>query len=209
MSAPMVRALLDGRKTQTRRIVKPRKDRSFGCELAPHEIAGEVNSGNFENCPYGQPGDRLWVREAWNVGADKHNFYIEYRADNHIIPRRLDRAKLSPMDDAVLEKWQDKLAVWNPSIFMPRWASRITLEVVSVRVERLQEISYEDACAEGCELANIRFEPDSNGETWEQTARRLRWPQRSFCQLWNSIKGAGSWDANPWVWCVEFKRLEP
>jgi hypothetical protein len=92
---------------------------------------------------------------------------------------------------------------------MPRWASRITLEVTGVRVERLQDISYEDALSEGvADFAEmLNNEPSAIGETPEETARRLRWPQRWFESLWTDINGADSWNANPWVWVVEFRRL--
>jgi hypothetical protein len=92
---------------------------------------------------------------------------------------------------------------------MPRWASRITLEITGVRVERLQEISYEDACAEGCKIPDCRRENVAYGETWDETSRRLRWPQRDFESVWTHINGDDSWAANPWVWVIEFKRLTP
>ena len=190
----MVRALLDGRKTQTRRIVKPTKDRNgSGCQLAPCEIAGEVNGGDYSLCPYGRPGDQLWVREAFEVGLCTEST-LAYRATH----------KPSDLD----EGWYEPIK-WRPSIHMPRWASRITLEIVSVRVERLQDISEADALAEGIE--------PPEGETYRDYAVKPEdneghdyylCPQDSFISLWEKINGLESCKANPWVWVVEFKCLE-
>lgn len=102
------------------------------------------------------------------------------------------------------------ISKWRPSIFMPRWASRITLRITEVRVERLQDISYEDACAEGCEWKSAQPAEESPelGETFMECSRRLRWPQRSYAKLWDSINGAGSWAANPWVWAISFQCIQ-
>lgn len=170
----MVRAILEGCKTQTRRIVKPQPIEHNGvCEYGP-AIAGSMHALHqwmiSNKCPYGKPGDRLWVRETWGKvhyeGVDPDPTYF-YRAD-----------ETDPEKNALIR--------WRPSIHMPRWASRIILEVVSVRVERLQGISEEDAKAEGIpeECANISID--------------------TFAALWQSINGPGSWEANPWVWVVEF-----
>lgn len=111
-----------------------------------------------------------------------------------------------PNDDLYDAEWMGKTRV---SIHMPRLASRITLEIISVRVERLNDISDEDALAEGVSDFRALIEPEcQNGETADECARRLCWPQRSYRQLWESINGPGSWDANPWVWAIEFKRIE-
>lgn len=203
-SAPMVRALLDGSKTQTRRAVRKQfADDAEVAEVSATTSEGWQTSGHSGlwwddagaclddavRCPYGKPGDRLWVRETFNrtnPGGDTGIYF--YRADNN-------------------PAYED--AIWKPSIFMPRWASRITLEITAVRVERLQDISYEDALAEG--VADARpllgnTEP-SHGETADETSRRLRWPQREYELLWNKINGVGAWNKNPWVWCVSFKRV--
>ena len=167
-SAPMVRALLAGTKTQTRRIVKAR-DLEW---MDVHQGLREPD--NAERCPYGQPGDRLWVRETFGHFERNENFApgceVFYRADG------------------------ESLAVerWRPSIHMPRWASRITLEVTGVRVERLQDISEADATAEG-----VSAIPDE---------MRRATPRCDFQALWQSINGPDSWAANPWVWIVEFRR---
>jgi len=190
-SAPMVRSILAGSKTQTRRVVKPRKDVGFGCLLQPHELAGEVNSGNLENCPYGQPGDRLWVRETWQGPLmDADTMETEYRAspDDFHNPEYCVYAADGGSPPEFMTLDDELVCRWRPSIHMPRWASRILLEVVSVRVERLLEISEADAQSEG---------PPKNFSSWRD----------NFCALWQQINGYGSWDANPWVWVIEFKRV--
>ncbi len=189
MSAPMVRAILAGQKTQTRRVVKPRKDRDLGCELAPCELAGEVNGGEYRNA-HCQPGDHLWVREAHSIGPGPgvplqpgesagvlRWPHVTYAADG-AIERRDTR-------------WKGAFGVARPSIHMHRWASRITLEVTGVRVERLLDISVGDAIAEGIPRGGPE-NPDGI-------------EQREFQALWESINGPGSWKPNPWVWAISFK----
>lgn len=190
-SAPMVRAILDGSKTQTRRIVGGHSIRQPGVFIGltgpdAEQINFDTESaewycdGGFwhKRCPYGQPGDRLWVRETFTATRDREA--ILYRAD----PFYADM----PRGDLGRD-WD-----WTPSIHMPRWASRILLEVVGVRVERLQDISEDDAIAEGCQ-----WDEDDNHEVD---------PVSMYRELWEQINGAGSWDANPWVWVVEFRRME-
>ncbi|WP_115658128.1 hypothetical protein [Klebsiella pneumoniae] len=191
----MVRALLDGRKTQTRRPVKfPVHDKNLGCELAGNELAGELSAGNYLNSAFGKPGDRIWVRETWaDAGASAPDLKL-YRANypEHV-PSIYEN--VPPAEEIR----------WTPSIHMPRWASRILLEITGVRVERLNAISEEDARAEGiidggclncgepelCGCANP--EPDATD---------------AFAYLWQSIYGQENWNANPWVWVIEFKRVE-
>ena len=169
----MVRAILDGGKTQTRRPVKvPHIDRDAMCELSGNELAGELSAGNYRNSPHGKPGDRIWVRETWaryNIDQDSHD--MAYRA--------------TPPAD-----WPEE-GRWRPSIHMPRWASRLMLEITGVRVERLQAITLGDICKEiGCGLYDFR--PATYGfQVWED--------------LWKSIYGEENWQANPWVWVIEFK----
>lgn len=184
-SGPMVRAILDGRKTQTRRVMKPQPEYrakrklqwSWGTRQwlnghTPTDHCKHCSMWNSEN-PYGQPVDRLWVRETFAVCADNNIFY---KADG----------KPDPWDGIK----------WKPSIHMPRKASRITLEITGVRVERLQDISPTEACKEGIfEDGNYCSEPP------------LPYPVATFKKLWNSINGPGSWVANPWVWVIEFKKL--
>ncbi len=236
----MVRAVLDGRKTQTRRVVK----------VQPEEIGGDIrfpwatfyNGGNVhtwdrdgvggenwnvgrfpkENkfiealkrtpytnaCPYGQTGDRLWVRETWAKvingeecidpprnckGEICEGCHVEYRADT---------------EDPYPGEWPadevcDETPRWRPSIHMPRWASRINLEVKAIRVERVQEISNKDAKAEGISFYDCSIVTESGGHEEES-------PSCVFASLWDSInaKRGYSWESNPWVWVVEFKLLE-
>lgn len=230
-SGPMVRAILDGRKTQTRRIIKPQPQRceaygreeAFCPDAAYSREPGSTMQGMAVDprrwwcanaggprtahvCPYGQPGDRLWVRETWALeNPPEDGELLIWQADRSAAWRSHlgERFRLAP-------NYQPNR--WRPSIYMPRWASRLTLEVVSVRVERLHDISEEDAKAEGaCEwgLENERHE-----EAWARWTRILDSSTRvgsargAFAALWTSINGPKSWDANPWVWCVEFRRVE-
>lgn len=222
-SGSMVRALLhdENPKTQTRRVVKPQPPAKF-CE---GDVAAITNGSHWTIskmpghkawhpdphpgivCPYGQPGDRLWVRESYRLRRESLNGApMDGVAPNMFC----DSTRWFEADGAAPELF-GKL---RPSIHMPRWASRITLEVAHVRVERLQDISYEDALAEGVSDFAATFadeEKNAIGETPEQTARRLEWPQRQYRSLWdglNAARGYG-WDTNPWVWVIEFARAAP
>lgn len=205
----MVRAILEGRKTQTRRVVKNLEGRPAN-SWTLHRAAGcadswSSDSGWMGRCPYGQPGDRLWVREAFQPlfadGVENHwetdwktgkGYAISYPATDGI-HEYLDA------DDNLTD-------ACKPSIHMPRWASRILLEITAVRVERLQDISEADARAEGVTDGGCLNcgEPEPCG--CAQPAPDAR---DSFCRLWQSINGPGSWADNPWVWIVEFKRVQP
>ncbi|SOD42428.1 hypothetical protein [Nitrosovibrio sp. Nv4] len=196
-SAPMVRALLEGRKTQTRRIVK-----GAALEwLAPGMFTCEcVASPENHLCPHGRPGDRLWVKETWQV--------FRPGSETPILGRMKEQpggivcmSYAASEDERVAEYPHAKRfnGPWRPSIFMPRWASRILLEITDIRVERLQDISEEDAIAEGVQIT----------DEWTGCAEDLNGSHvQAYRHLWESINGAGSWDANPWVWVVEFKRIE-
>lgn len=196
-SAPMVRALLDGSKTQTRRIVKPLKDSNFGIQLAPCEIAGEVNkSGRIDLCPYGKVGDRLWVRETTKADYDTSDTVVlaKYSADDAYVFYDHDDEHKQCID----HWWYSKDVC--PSIHMPRDKSRINLEITAVRVERLNDISESDAKNEGAPdyEEGVDTPPPDDGEyKWSYVT--------SFQRLLESINGAGSWQENPWVWVVEFK----
>ena len=206
-SAPMVRALLDGTKTQTRRIWKmpPGMGWYISGALKGKETGDICDltgpgwcSVDEVHCPYGQTGDHLWVRET---------FAHIYRDNTRPDDRRSDDVAYRADHPGLYEY---AYGTWKPSIHMPRWASRITLEVTNVRVERLQEISYEDAIAEGIiDPATIPEFPASlnPSETVAEYCRRKKWPQRQYRDLWESINGTGSWDLNPWVWVVEFKTV--
>lgn len=197
----MVRAILDGRKTQTRRPVKfPAHDKNLGCELAGNELAGELSAGNYLNSAFGKPGDRIWVREAFRVHsratdvatlvykASERNSWTE---QTHRVPVAVCNKPATP------EKW-------TPSLHMPRWASRLLLEITDVRVERLNAISERDAQAEGVgKLRGGFWQHYQPGWTQHQLSAR-----GSFVTLWKSIYGEESWNSNPWVWVIEFKRVE-
>jgi hypothetical protein len=185
-SAPMVRALLNGTKTQTRRMVKPQPDyvNSLGIPFWP-DGKGPVD---YRLCPYGQAGDRLWVRETWAPDADIPNGTI-YRAD--------------PGGD-----YQDTSDgfKWHPSIHMHRWRSRITLEIADVRVERLQDINGQDSIAEGIKRHITGLEGCTISTFQDYlTGATDRAARQSYQTLWESINGPGSWETNPWVWVITFK----
>ncbi|HBW9906523.1 TPA: hypothetical protein MFX78_00060 [Klebsiella pneumoniae] len=217
----MVRAILDGRKTQTRRPVKfPVHDKNLGCELAGNELAGELSAGNYLNSAFGKPGDRIWVRETWATLGNEDGCCVDWEGNlckgDERPAARIYRASCeqrpgdyglwSIPDDAYWKphtKEHKFEGAWRPSIHMPRWASRILLEITDVRVERLNSISQEDAQAEGLELTGWRptySDPDSGGEVLT--------PYDNFAQLWESIYGEENWKANPWVWVIKFKRVE-
>jgi hypothetical protein len=199
-SAPMVRAILDGRKTVTRRAVNPQpvltegsgfswKGHLFGCGSDDRETAR-----NFSKhcCPFGKPGDRLYVRETC--------FINDYREAGVPVDERAS-CEIHYRADGIPDfEGEEELIRWRPSIHMPRWASRILLEITDVRVERLQDISRADIRAEGLqcppELASDDVSPNYRD-----------WYPAAWKELWNST--GGDWDANPWVWVVEFKRVTP
>jgi hypothetical protein len=206
-SGPMVRALLDGSKTQTRRALRvqpPASVREF-CTFHNPKGDGLAHFGFdpverelqdwFAVCPYGQTGDRLWVRENFDP------IYPQDPSYNGGKPIEYDyRATYTHGD-----RLGDLVGVpkkWKPSIHMPRWASRITLEITGVRVERLQDISEADAKAEG-------IEQDDYGYWLGPSLPSHNTPTEAFRDLWVSINGTGSWHANTWVWVVDFRRIKP
>lgn len=194
-SAPMVRAILAGAKTQTRRVVKPQPSSELLAEYA--RIRSERGSDRSDAqmltdcvpCLYGSPGTRLWVRETWGNGAlPGYPPTYFYRADDVHSHR---------------DGWATPPGLkWRPSIHMPRAASRITLEVTGVRVERLQDISEADAMAEGIQRIAGRY-------TFNGGLHESRTAVESYRYLWESINGTESWSANSWVWVVEFRRVTP
>ncbi|WP_025856114.1 hypothetical protein [Pseudomonas sp. CHM02] len=200
-SAPMVRAILEGRKTVTRRALKiqPRSKADIGSYGLgqPFIRHPDVTKPNPE-CPHGRPGDRLWVRETCLINDFRDGGVPEAeRADCQIIYRA---------DGTPDWEGEEELIRWRPSIHMPRWASRILLEITDVRVERLQDISEEQAKAEGVRLYTDHAEL---GDWWhvEGIETYSADPRKSFELLWSSV--GGDWQANPWVWVVEFKRVTP
>lgn len=189
----MVRAILDGRKTQTRRIVKSQPDEDGLARLSGGPWMD--TSERVYRCPYGEVGERLWVRETWQAiydYTDEHG-NVEERSYAQKIPKQKLYWHPVYAEHFGSDSREDRGFPWRPAIHMPRWASRITLEITGVRVERLNDISEEDAKAEGaptecCVIGDKHF--------------------LGFRTLWKSIYSAESWDANPWVWVIEFKRME-
>lgn len=259
-SSEMVRAILDGRKTMTRRVVRFSGHPMFGgvtgqvqehhemkaCYAMPRggfvfwsgdpgkEFSDYVykDSDVGLRCPYGQPGDRLWVRETWKPGAwrDDGRIAIDYKASpeltqtpwvripNDVMDKKFnnlwhswsneaEEAGLVADDDGyyLWEPGQSPLK-WRPSIFMPRWASRITLEIVSVRVEKLQDISGKECYLEGIDGSFLAYEEASPAQLLELATNQIR---DKFSLLWNSIneKRGFGWDVNPWVWVIEFQKV--
>lgn len=210
-SGPMVRALRDGSKTQTRRVAKTEITMGRDSILAPHSgqkhapvyLLPEHAADAVVCCPYGQPGDRLAVREtfyAWGRWETRYSAK-KGRDEWHFVDMTLECGRSYAYDTdedtpMIVTRRSTVVPLWwrRPAIFMPRAASRITLEITSVRVERLQDISEADAKAEGVALKN-------------SPAAFLTSYVRGFRDLWESINGPGSWAANPWVWRVEFRRL--
>jgi len=196
-SGEMVKAILEGRKTQTRRIVKPQPDENgitfmknspvldwdqiYKEEWKPFQYDTWEGESKSVFCPYGKAGDQLWVRETF--GKD---FFgkIYYKADDLFVP-------------------VGAKAKWKPSIFMPRNASRIQLEIVNIRVERLDNISEEDAKAEGIEGIDGKYLDYSNTKSKQYCLSAFS----SYEELWIKINGKESWEKNPWVWKIEFKRI--
>jgi hypothetical protein len=252
-SAPMVRALLAGTKTQTRRAIR---DQSIGERFSHMTDAGLAHlewlgtpccgSGVWDvpehsaevASPYGQPGGQLWVRETYYAwGRWETRFSAKKGRDEwHFVDLTLDvgKAYLHTADGQQPQPMGGKrhrggvTPTWwkRPAIFMPRAASRITLEVTGVRVERLQDISEKDAIAEGCHgpeddiasnLPNCpncggiglytAFNPSTGGALPDTDCRMCDTSVKRYRLLWESINGPDSWSANPWVWCVEFRRL--
>lgn len=209
MSAESVRAILEGHKTQTSRVIKPRyKQDEYGFNVVSRPATGErwvektdEDGGDFEDgtrivpCPYGNIGERLWLKETWGVGCrpDPYSGWvdgIEYKADEAYLDD-IESLPLRVIDDQDLDKYQR--AGWNSPMFMPRWASRITLEITDIRVERVQDITPEDAIAEGMPI------PYVSRDEYE--------PISMYRELWQKLnaKRGYSWESNPWVWVVSFR----
>ncbi|MES0290526.1 hypothetical protein [Citrobacter freundii] len=230
----MVRAILDGRKTQTRRIMKVQPSDSFhpthnGYDLdlnahwytpgvvdkngylhpAKKDVFGVADENEGYTCPFGAVGDRIWVRETWaEAGAGAPDLKL-YRANypEHV-PAHYENV---PTADEIR---------WTPSIHMPRWASRLALEITGVRVERLDKISEEDAIAEGMQCVICRsckgdpdysttqYDPDTLAAVDEISCQPCASNRSKFFSLWDSIYGEGNHCMGDWVWVIEFKRIE-
>ena len=188
-SAPMVMAIISGTKTQTRRVAKLNP---AGHVQLHHRYWHPADEAAALACPYGQPGDRMWVRETWGAIKNYDSF----------APNKIPKGSSIGFKTDDISRWCQTgcggaAGRWRPSIHMPRWASRITLEIVNVRVERVQEIGYEEIGKEG-----IPLEPGPLSHAAPIAVDR-------FENLWNSInaKRGFGWDKNPWVWVIEFKRI--
>jgi hypothetical protein len=233
-SAPMVRAILAGRKTQTRRLFKVTSpDRTRHIITSPKEEIIRFDDGTFHYlstyglsgpypCPYGQPGDRLLVKETYYAFGhwetrfnakkqrDEWHFVDQTRLAGYAYRFAADEVINPPLfrQAGVLPSWWKRPAIFpswwkRPAIFMPCHASRIRPEVTSVRVERLQDITEQQALEEGVKQCD--------GGAWDYLANDWAQgysPRSSFGSLWQSLNGAGSWAANPWVWVIEFERAE-
>ena len=201
-NAEMVRALLSGRKTQTRRIIKPQPEATLSGSLSGKWLSRPLNGlllPKIEDiaihCPFGVVGDRIWVRETFQGPLFDYDLMDSYCKDPTPFEKpefcvyKADGVPAPEFYDA-----DDELhCCWRPSIHMPRWACRILLEITNVRVERLKSISDGDAIREGCSTADMM-----SGDCVADV----------FARLWASIYGSDSWNANPWVWVIEFKRVE-
>lgn len=185
-SGPMVKAILEDRKTQTRRVIKRM------CLTGP---------GFYDyvdgSCSYGKPGDRLWVRETWRTEERESDLVdgIRFQADDHF--QIIEDTQQASENWVVANNNRTEL-VWRPSIFLPRWASRITLEITDIRVQRVQEISVDDIVAEGVQIVSGKVYSGGLGvyvQEWRDG--------------WNSInaKRGYSWESNPWVWAISFVKL--
>lgn len=197
-SGPMVRAILEGKKTQTRRVIHK-----------PERLDGLMLKGEAAQwCPYGRPGDLLWVREAWKVqptpgctfgdammGRKLSVFYgDETRKD---FKGGAVNASGCHIDFSALDYSPDRYGIWRPSIYMPRWASRLTLRITDVRVQRVQEITYGDVAAEGVDWASTRIGSDNGSPARD-----------AFAHLWDKLNGKRApWSSNPWVWAISFERV--
>ncbi|HBO6815976.1 TPA: hypothetical protein L4857_005820 [Pseudomonas aeruginosa] len=222
-SGPMVRAILGGSKTVTRRALNAQSMKliNYGaqvgeCHYLPEDGKVHQNSAGYyaDFCPYGQPGDRLWVRETWGVISntwDESGNMVDWTPDRPATPIRelpfgsgyysghAIYAADGPMEWAGDDDGGgEPRSAWKPSIHMPRAISRILLEITAVRVERLQDITEDQAIAEGIDTHPMGFY--GNGCITAGGA---------FLELWESINGDGSWAANPWVWVIEFRRVTP
>lgn len=217
-SSEMVRAIIAGSKTMTRRVVKKQpnskathfkyspvwKLEPWVAEFQYHDSPCWEITDSYK-CPYGKPGDLLWVRETWFRGEDDYcRKEMYYRADRGEVPLLVDGDGYM-----VVKKDGSPASPWKPSIHMPKTASRIWLQITDIRVERLQSITEKDALAEGIhqyEDGTFKNYFDQSGMR-EQDGVEAHLATGSFCSLWASINGIDSWRANPWTWVVSFRVL--
>lgn len=219
-SAPMIRAILDGRKSVTRRVINPQPIHAIMGDQAwdafnammsigvlPVEAVDERRIGwTWKGCrsmpwpssiegrgPYGQPGSRLWVRETWAAPHDC----------DHLKPSLIPEG--TPITFRATAEGDTDL-LWRPSIFLMPWMARVKLDVTGVKVERVQEITHEDAMAEGVQAWTDSLK---GGEFYDHNSNLGAYPVTAFARLWDKINGKRApWDSNPFVWCVAFRKLE-
>ncbi|HHX2344662.1 hypothetical protein ISE46_21315 [Pseudomonas aeruginosa] len=195
----MVRAILEGRKTVTRRVVKDTGFYAIDAAIHGNDVALREREALSTRCPFGQPGDRLWVREAWQGPLISDEEQAANQSWWKDMTKFQDQAHCAYRASGDNNEYVDPDGYfhckWKPSIHMPRWASRILLEITAVRVERLHDITPNQCIAEGA---------------WREKDKELGRGQEAiaaFADLWRST--GGDWDANPWVWVIEFKRVTP
>jgi len=219
-NAPMVRAILDGRKTMTRRVVKNSPLAKNAERVLSYHGKTEFDfilpngSGHIVPCPYGEPGERLWVRETVSLQGfycDDANYpplqgrvAAECPVDARMTGIAIYKADGAKRTVRCLAPMVEGNCHWRPSIHMPRWASRLTLEITDVRVERVQDISEKDAIAEGILEWTKSFRESG---TYHPNGQLDAYPSTAFLRLWDEINGEGAAKENPWVWVVSFKRV--
>lgn len=221
-SGPMIRAILDGKKTQTRRVVKPQPE--YRENVALTGMHGTFVKGGWnldvpaaramflQSCPYGKAGDRLWVRETFycDLGMYAAGGRLPKEAEREVLDTLYYRAN-GDCCQQIPECQCSEVGKpkWRPSIFMPRWASRITLEITGIRVERLQDISRADIDAEGVLATDEWIEYEADMGPLQSADAHVMTPREYWADRWNRINGKKHpWDSNPWVWVVEFKQVE-
>lgn len=238
LSTPMVQAVLDGRKTQTRRVLKQNNTLFDGYTHIPYGLDGHTfqdfdlanarvsrgpspagNPGPYLKASYPrgmetthrlypriQPGDRIWFRETWALTESDSGPVVAYKAGGRRIHMLLNDDHGQPTVNAIGPDPEDPsytVERWRPSLYMPRWACRLVVEVVSVRPERVKDITEKDAIQEGIEST-----AEGDWRNYMDQAARLASPVGSFRSLWTSINGPGSWTANPWVWAYKFRPVD-
>jgi hypothetical protein len=219
-SAPMVRALLAGTKTQTRRAIKlrefqPSKTRGYDFTFRDRRALWQdfTRARLLESCPYGVVGDRLWVRETWCLAHPECTQDFDAAEGRPRGPERYRGtdeswfAYYAATDPDVVSSEDHSRSPWKPSIHMPRWASRILLEITGVRAQRLHDIDEDDARAEG---APKQFVIDAASFVAGKLVdfEKISTHRHGFAALWREINGDDSWKSNPWVWAITFKRVE-
>lgn len=195
MNSEMVTATLLGRKTQTRRAIKHPA-------LVTQQHNGSQDPMLLSKCPYGKVGDQLWVRERWATTNLSNKIKPSDLPENKRIYYAQNFDEVCEAEKAI-DGCVPLVTKWRPSIFMCRWMSRIQLEITDIRVERLNDISEEECVHEGvkAEVNGVWIKPDPTG------VAQIDWHRKLFKRLWESINGKGSWNENPWVWVIEFKRV--